>query len=148
VDAVDGRYLFVGLPPDTYIVQETNPPGYISTTSDRVLVQLMANVRLEIHFGDAALPTPTATPTSTVTCTPRPTKTPTQVPTRPSRPYHLHFPLLFGKSSIIPSLSPMSLWLYHGPIALFHQLRRCGSLPVGCCWQPGIGGLGGCGAAV
>ena len=93
--ALDGRYLFVGLPPDTYIVQETNPPNYTSTTPDKVLAQVTANTLLEINFGNVASPQPTITLTPTATSTPRPTKTPTPVTTTtPAGSYRLYLPLL------------------------------------------------------
>ena len=79
VHAREGRYEVVGLDPGNYTVQEINPPGYISTTPDKVLAKVAANARVEINFGDALSLSPTATstptPTSWLTGTPTPTAT-------------------------------------------------------------------------
>jgi len=76
MDAVDGRYELVGLIPGAYIVQEINPPGFTSTTPDKVLARVMANTRVEINFGDTILSTPVPTATATLS------------------PLRLYFPLL------------------------------------------------------
>ncbi len=68
------------LPPDTYRVSESNPPGYTSTTPEWVAVVVVSTLAIHIDFGDQAMtPTPTATNTGTPTATP--TITPTGTPT-------------------------------------------------------------------
>ncbi|HIQ04984.1 MAG TPA: hypothetical protein EYH31_04710, partial [Anaerolineae bacterium] len=70
----DGAYAFLELKPAQYRVAETDPPGYVSTTDNRVTFYASPGAVLTINFGDRAepTPTPTATPTSTAT----PTATP------------------------------------------------------------------------
>lgn len=95
LQALGGRYLFTSLPPDFYIVQEINPPGYTSTTSDKIRVEVMANTRVEVNFGDILSATATATPSPTATPTPWPTKTPTSESRQtPPAPYRLYLPLV------------------------------------------------------
>jgi len=49
----DGVYVFTNLAPDSYIITETNPPGYpISTTLDNWGVDLHSCITVEINFGD------------------------------------------------------------------------------------------------
>ena len=60
-----GSYTFANLHPGAYYVNETDPPGYVSSTIGEVLVYLSANQSLQISFGDHALPTATATHTPT-----------------------------------------------------------------------------------
>ena len=68
VTAGNGNYQFSGLEPGTYIVRETNPPGFDSTSLDEWWVNVIANWTVTINFGDW-VPAPTATPTATRTST-------------------------------------------------------------------------------
>ena len=92
VTAGNGIFQFSGLVPGTYIVSETNPPEFVSTTPDEWWVNVIANWTVTMNFGDwipapTATPTPTGTPTgtptstTTVTGTPTNTGTPTDTPT-------------------------------------------------------------------
>jgi len=58
----DGRYGFADLPPALYELTETDPPGYISTTSNQYRVRVREGVTKTIDFGDSLPPTPTPTP--------------------------------------------------------------------------------------
>lgn len=58
----DGLYLFANLIPTYYELTETNPPGYISTTSDQFTVRVREGVTRTINFGDRLPPTATPTP--------------------------------------------------------------------------------------
>ena len=51
----DGFYSFPDLLPNTYIVQEVDPPGYFSTTVNSVLVELEAGELAIVNFGDKRL---------------------------------------------------------------------------------------------
>lgn len=87
VTAGNGLYQFSGLEPGTYILQETNPPGFQSTTQDEWWVNVIANWTITINFGDW-IPAPTATPTRTrtPTATASPTVTTTGTPTNTGTP--------------------------------------------------------------
>ena len=58
----DGWYLFGELAPASYELTETDPPGYISTTSNQLSINLNGGVTKTINFGDRLPPTPTPTP--------------------------------------------------------------------------------------
>ena len=58
----DGWYLFTDLSPALYELTETDPPGYISTTSNQFTVRVREGVTKTINFGDSLPPTPTPTP--------------------------------------------------------------------------------------
>ena len=49
---VGGRYRVISLPPQDYVVQEIDPPGYRSTTPNKIQAQVRANTCLEVNFGD------------------------------------------------------------------------------------------------
>jgi len=50
----DGVYEFLGLSPGAYTVTETDPAGYLSTTSNGAVITLALNeVRDDVSFGDA-----------------------------------------------------------------------------------------------
>ena len=51
------------LPPDTYTVTETDPPGYSSSTPNIVTTVVVAGFIASVDFGDYAESTPTPTPT-------------------------------------------------------------------------------------
>ncbi len=51
----DGVYSFPELTPNTYIVQETDPPGYFSTTANLVQVQIVGDDVVVVNFGDKRL---------------------------------------------------------------------------------------------
>jgi len=72
----DGLYRMENIVPGVYWLQESDPPGYISTTPNDWMVPVFANTSIEVNFGDRLAPTPTptstATPTSTPTVTPVP----------------------------------------------------------------------------
>jgi len=60
---ISGRYAFANLMPGNYLVQEQNPPGYLSTTPDAWSVYVAANTVQVVNFGDwMPTPTPTSTP--------------------------------------------------------------------------------------
>ena len=74
------------LPPDIYFVEETDPPGYLSTNPNWWVVDLLSQRRFTVSFADragAATATPTATfvPTVTQTATGTPTPTATRTAT-------------------------------------------------------------------
>ncbi|MBC7265222.1 MAG: DNRLRE domain-containing protein [Chloroflexi bacterium] len=73
----DGRFAFFDVAPGIYVVTEDNPPGYLSTTTDRVGVMVISDmVTIGVNFGDRwAGDTPTPSPT-------------------PSPPYHALLPIL------------------------------------------------------
>ncbi|MFZ1828568.1 MAG: SdrD B-like domain-containing protein, partial [Candidatus Competibacteraceae bacterium] len=48
----DGRYLFSNIAPGNYTVDETDPRGYTSTTSNRVAVTVPPNGAANANFGD------------------------------------------------------------------------------------------------
>ena len=50
-----GAYRFDGLAAGTYLVFQTDPPGYGSTTPNRVRVSVAAGETATVHFGDALL---------------------------------------------------------------------------------------------
>ncbi|MBM4458783.1 MAG: hypothetical protein FJ011_13610, partial [Chloroflexi bacterium] len=50
-----GNYTFCDLAAATYIVEETDPPGYGSTTPNRVTVGLAPSASRRVDFGDAKL---------------------------------------------------------------------------------------------
>lgn len=78
----DGAYLFAGLAPGQYTVQETQPLGYASTSPDSIAVSVEAGGMAVTNFGEQAwTPTPTPTMTETPTATPTVTVTPTASPT-------------------------------------------------------------------
>ncbi len=81
--AGNGVYHFDSLLPGQYRIEETDPPGFSSTTPNAVVVYLLAGADLEVNFGDRFNPTstPTLTPTSAPTHTPTPTPTQTRTPT-------------------------------------------------------------------
>ncbi|NLE76976.1 MAG: DNRLRE domain-containing protein [Chloroflexi bacterium] len=92
----DGAFLFGNLTPATYILEETNPPGFDkSTTPDIVSIPVLAGHVHTWNFGDASssgtptptrTPTLTRTPTPTLSPTPTATWTPTKTPTGPPPP--------------------------------------------------------------
>ncbi len=61
----DGLFSFESLDPMTYLVEEIDPPGMVSTSPNLVTVTLSADAVIEVDFGDRVRPTPTATPTPT-----------------------------------------------------------------------------------
>ena len=58
----DGLYLFANLAPTFYELTETDPPGYISTTSNQLTVRVREGVTRTVNFGDRLPPTATPTP--------------------------------------------------------------------------------------
>jgi hypothetical protein len=84
--AADGSFDFGAVAPGNYLVQETNPPDWDSTTSDVVGVTVFANEERWVEFGDYFAATPTPTPTETPTATPTPTETPTPTITPTATP--------------------------------------------------------------
>ena len=63
----DSPICFRSQPPGTYILTETNPAGYTSTTPDMWGLYLNAGSEALIAFGDILAVTPTQTPTATPT---------------------------------------------------------------------------------
>ena len=80
----DGRYDFRDIEPGSYIIRETDPPGYRSTTFGQLPLNIVGGTDAAVNFGDRRLPTPT--PTDTPTPTPTPTATPTVTPTPTEAP--------------------------------------------------------------
>jgi protocatechuate 3,4-dioxygenase beta subunit len=69
----DGSYLIGGVPVGTYTAQETDPAGYVSSTSNTVQVTISGTSPASATFGNyVPAPTPTRTPTLTPTNTPAP----------------------------------------------------------------------------
>jgi hypothetical protein len=60
--SIDGLYAFRDLAPALYQLTETDPPGYISTTSNQFTIRLREGVTKTLNFGDSLPPTPTPTP--------------------------------------------------------------------------------------
>ncbi len=96
----EGGYLFGGLAPGQYTVQQTQPPGYASTSPDSVVVAITAGSQAQVNFGERAW-TPTPSPTSTGTPTGTPTSTPTVTPTatatataEPSKQIRVYLPIV------------------------------------------------------
>jgi len=77
----DGRYDFQDIDPGSYILKETDPPGYVSIGWPELPWTIEAGTILEWNFADRRLPTPTPTDTPTPTATPSRTPTPTATPT-------------------------------------------------------------------
>jgi LPXTG-site transpeptidase (sortase) family protein len=53
--AFDGSYRFTNLVPDTYLVLETDPAGYLSTTPNNVSIPVTSGGAFEVNFGDRML---------------------------------------------------------------------------------------------
>ena len=51
--AADGTYSFSGLAAGTYVVTETDPAGYCSTTPNKITVKLGKKNAQNINFGDS-----------------------------------------------------------------------------------------------
>ena len=79
--AGDGSYHFDSLLPGQYRLEETDLPGFTSTTSNTIVLFVAAGTDLEANFGDRFIPTATPTLTPTSTQTPTATRTPTATPT-------------------------------------------------------------------
>ena len=60
--AADGRYVFTAVTPGVLAVVETDPPGYVSTTSNTVSVTVAAGGTATANFGDRASATASAAP--------------------------------------------------------------------------------------
>ncbi|MGD9100577.1 MAG: SdrD B-like domain-containing protein, partial [Anaerolineae bacterium] len=50
--ASDGSYIFTNVPPGDYTVRETDPPGFVSTTSNDVPISLAPGEATAANFGD------------------------------------------------------------------------------------------------
>ncbi len=57
VTSGDGTYLFTGLPPGSYTVEETDPEGFVSTTPNERAVSLARGGAASASFGDQAVKT-------------------------------------------------------------------------------------------
>lgn len=57
VTAGDGTYQFSGLDPDSYTIEETDPPGFVSTTPNLRAVSLASGGSSVANFGDQAVQT-------------------------------------------------------------------------------------------
>jgi uncharacterized protein (DUF2141 family) len=53
----DGAFAFTGLPPGAYVVEETDPPGFTSTTLNRKTLSLASGGSAAASFGDQAVGT-------------------------------------------------------------------------------------------
>jgi len=86
ITPADGGYAFAGLEPGEYVVVETDPAGYGSTTGNNRAVTVVAGGCAEVDFGDYLMDTPTATHTLSPTLTATPEValvfTPTAMPAR------------------------------------------------------------------
>ncbi|MCD6520810.1 MAG: DNRLRE domain-containing protein [Anaerolineae bacterium] len=67
----EGHCIFAGLAEGWYRVREQDPPGYLSSTADEVLIYL-GGEQVQATFGDYPLVTRTPTPSPTPTRTPAP----------------------------------------------------------------------------
>ena len=85
--ASGGKFYFDDLEPGVYQVVETDPRGYVSGTTNRQRVELVAGQNVHVFFGDQKEPpTPTATATATSMPTPTPTSTATRTPLESGKP--------------------------------------------------------------
>jgi hypothetical protein len=75
VTGSDGKYSFADVEPGPYLIRETDPPGYRSTSLNEIFWTISGGTVLEWNFADRQLATPT--PTQTPTATPTRTATPT-----------------------------------------------------------------------
>ncbi len=80
-DGSDG-YTFEGLVPGSYLVVETDPPGYTSTSPNEWGVALAPGTQFDVTLADrfAPSPTPTRQPTTAPTAPPQPTAVPPTAP--------------------------------------------------------------------
>jgi len=83
-DGSSEPYAFEGLAPGSYVVTETDPPGYTSSSQNQWAATILEGAELELHFADVFAPSPTPTATTavrrpTATSMP-PTPTPTPIP--------------------------------------------------------------------
>ena len=67
-----GQFGFSPVEPGVYLVEETDPPGYGSSTSNVLRVTVYPSGAHWVKFGDHNIPTPTPTETRTPTATPTP----------------------------------------------------------------------------
>jgi len=66
-DGMHEPHCFPGLTPGDYYVLEKNPPNYISTTGDTILLTVASGATRYVEFGDRMPVVPTETPTPTAT---------------------------------------------------------------------------------
>jgi len=92
--APDGTFEFGSVDPGNYMVEQTDLPGYESTTFNLQGVTVFANEERWVEFGDYRLPTPTPTDTPTMTPTPTDTATPTVTPTATPLILYYYLPLM------------------------------------------------------
>jgi len=59
--------------PGDYVIRESNPPGYVSTSPDEVNVTVVESVEMDVQFADHFKPSPTPTYTPEPSATPVPT---------------------------------------------------------------------------
>ncbi|MBN1399911.1 MAG: hypothetical protein JXA74_03680 [Anaerolineae bacterium] len=79
-------YIFGDLQPGNYVVSESDPPGYASTSPNQWAATLLPGASLELYFADRFEPSPTPTRTARPTQTaPAPTAAPTVQPTETSK---------------------------------------------------------------
>jgi len=76
----DGQYLFSGLNLGWYLIEEVNPPGYVSTSPDSLWLAVFSGSPLEVNFGDRVQPTGVPSLSPTITRTPTRTSIPTWTP--------------------------------------------------------------------
>ncbi|NLG48989.1 MAG: hypothetical protein GX552_02615 [Chloroflexi bacterium] len=82
---VDGLYRFEDLMPGSYCLEEVDPPGFGSSTINKICLSPLGEGQvIEHNFGDVRLPT--ATPTETPILSPTPTGTATPGPTSTASP--------------------------------------------------------------
>jgi len=106
--APQGWYQFFNVPPGSYELSASIPPGYLATSPTQVTIQVQLGNDVLVNFGvQAFTPTPTWTPTETPvpTLTETPTATITPIPTETLSPTPtpavtlLHIPLVLNGRS-------------------------------------------------
>jgi len=105
VTSSSGAYTWSNLPPGLYIVTETNPSSYVSTSSDTLAVLVSSGLTSAADFWDWVPGTPTATPTNTFTPTPTPTSTRTSSVTPTAT--HTFTPTTTPSATPTPTKTPL-----------------------------------------
>ncbi|MCW5848649.1 MAG: hypothetical protein KIT87_00935 [Anaerolineae bacterium] len=124
----NGAYSFPNLPPGAYLVRETDPAGYTSSTPNSVIAVVVGGGVAVVNFGDCQTVGPTVTPTPTTTRTPGgPTPTPTTTATpSPSPTAPIYLVVVCEVSS--PSITVQ--WMVVGAFDSF-ELERTPAFPNG-----------------
>jgi Mg-chelatase subunit ChlD len=111
-DGVNEPHCFT-LDEGTYEVWEQNPPGYTSTTPDRIGVTVLEDESIPVEFGDwiptSLTATPTGTATATATLTPTPTPTSIDTPTIPASPTPTSSPAALATAYVLRDIWPVEV---------------------------------------